>query len=251
MIIAAKTDIGNQRAENQDSFRAGYRPEDDTAWAVVCDGMGGVRGGRVASNVACASMEECLESEICYVKNEDDAFILLRCAVEVANAAVYKKAQETPSMRGMGTTVVCAIVRRGMAYYAHVGDSRVYLYHGHTLIQLTRDHSLVQQLLEEGKITEQEAATHPNKNLITRALGVGAQVEAVCGSIPVRTGDVLLLCTDGLSNYTTVDELEQCLAKCSPYEAVDEMIQCALDMGGLDNITVLLIKVETAEEKNG
>ena len=126
------------------------------------------------------------------------AYDLLCEAVEEANDAVYTKAMENPSTRGMGTTAVCAVIRGGMAYYAHVGDSRAYLYHGHTLSQLTRDHSMVQELVEQGAITEQEAATHPRKNLITRALGVGAEVLPDCNSIPVRKGDILLLCSDGL-----------------------------------------------------
>lgn len=250
MKLVAKTDIGNQRAENQDSYRAGHLP-DDTAWAVVCDGMGGARGGRLASNIASACMEESFLEGIAEVKNEDGAFALMRRAIARANTMVYTKAQETPAAYGMGTTAVCAIVRRGMAYYAHVGDSRAYLYHGHTLSQLTRDHSMVQQLVEQGEITEQEAANHPHKNLITRALGVRPAVEADCGAIPARTGDILLLCTDGLTNHVSLDELEAFLAEGDCFAAADRMVQRALDAGGLDNITVLLVEVDTAEENNG
>ena len=140
MELSARTDIGNKRAENQDSYRAGRLP-DDTAWAVVCDGMGGARGGRLASNLATAKMEEVFLESVPGVHNEESAYELLCAAVEEANDAVYTKAMENPATRGMGTTAVCAIIQKSMAYYAHVGDSRAYLYHGHTLSQLTRDHS--------------------------------------------------------------------------------------------------------------
>lgn len=110
---------------------------------------------------------------------------------------------------------------------------------------------MVQQMVEQGKITELEAAEHPQKNLITRALGVGPQVEADCNAIPVREGDVLLLCTDGLTNHVSVDELEQFLSETDLFEASEKMVQQALDAGGLDNITVLLVEVETAEGNNG
>lgn len=247
MRLVAKTDIGNQRAENQDSYRAGRLP-DDTAWAVVCDGMGGARGGRLASNLATDKMQSVFLKGIADVHNEETAYDLLCEAVEEANDAVYTKAMENPSTRGMGTTAVCAVIRGGMAYYAHVGDSRAYLYHGHTLSQLTRDHSMVQELVEQGAITEQEAATHPRKNLITRALGVGAEVLPDCNSIPVRQGDILLLCSDGLSNFVTIDQMESILEKDDFFTAADRMVDAALEAGGLDNITVLLVEVEAAEK---
>ena len=252
MKLVARTDIGNQRAENQDSYRAGSMP-DGTVWAVVCDGMGGARGGRLASSMAAASLEEAFTAGISSVGNSADAHAFLRAAIGYTNAAIYNKAQSTPSARGMGTTVVCAIVRGNHVQYAHVGDSRAYLLHSGGLFQLTKDHSMVQELVEQGSITEQESYTHPQKSLITRALGVARTVTADCGEVEVSEGDVLMLCTDGLSNYVSADAIAGTLAGTPFYEAADELVEKALAAGGMDNITVLLVGVQAdaEEEKHG
>ena len=152
----------------------------------------------------------------------------------------------------MGTTVVCAIVKSNAVQYAHVGDSRIYLFHKKALFQLTKDHSMVQELIEQGTITEEESYSHPQKNLITRALGVSQDVQPDCGEVALSDGDVLLLCSDGLSNYVTADEIVEVLEHVPFYEMADALVEKALQAGGLDNITVLLVGVEQPEEeKNG
>ena len=171
--------------------------------------------------------------------------------MEQANRSVYEKARGTPSLSGMGTTVVCALVRGGLAQYVHVGDSRIYLFRNNKLLQLTKDHSMVQEMVEQGALTEEEAQNHPRKNLITRALGVGRDVEADFGEKEVSPRDILLLCSDGLSNCVSVPQLEETLARTPFYEAADALVQKALEGGGLDNITVLLMQVEAVEENNG
>ena len=152
----------------------------------------------------------------------------------------------------MGTTVVCAIVKSNAVQYAHVGDSRIYLFHKKALFQLTKDHSMVQELIEQGTITEEESYSHPQKNLITRALGVAEEVTPDCGEVALSDGDILLLCTDGLSNYVTADEIVDVLEHVPFYQTADALVEKALQAGGLDNITVLLVGVEQPEEeKNG
>ncbi len=248
MKLVARTDIGNQRVENQDSYRAGRLPG-GTVWAVVCDGMGGARGGRLASSMAAAGLEEAFSAGISAVGSSADASAFLRAAIGYTNAAVYNKAQTTPAARGMGTTVVCAIARKDHLQYAHVGDSRAYLMHNGGLFQLTKDHSMVQELVEQGTITEEESYTHPQKNLITRALGVGRTVAVDCGEVELSQGDIVLLCTDGLSNYVSAEEIAGVLARTPFYEAADKLVDKALEAGGLDNITVLLIGVEEEPEE--
>lgn len=251
MKLVARTDIGNQRAENQDCYRAGRLPG-ETAWAVVCDGMGGARGGKLASSMAAAGLEEAFTAGIAAVGDARDARAFLRAAIRYTNEAIYKKAMQTPAAHGMGTTVVCAIVRGGVAEYAHVGDSRIYLLHEGGLFQLTKDHSMVQELVEKGSLTEEEANCHPQKNLITRALGVAPTVEADCGEVLVEQGDILLLCTDGLTNFVPVEEIARILAQTPFYDTADLLVQKALEGGGMDNVTVLLIGVEDdSEENNG
>ena len=250
MKLVAKTDIGSQRSENQDSYRGGRRP-DDAVWGAVCDGMGGARGGRLASTMAVDALQQAIEAGIDEAHTPQAGRALLESAVEQANRSVYEKARGTPSLSGMGTTVVCALVRGGLAQYVHVGDSRIYLFRNNKLLQLTKDHSMVQEMVEQGALTEEEAQNHPRKNLFTRALGVGRDVEADFGEKEVSPRDILLLCSDGLSNCVSVPQIEETLARTPFYEAADALVQKALEGGGLDNITVLLMQVEAVEENNG
>lgn len=249
MRIAAKTDIGYQRTENQDSYRAG-RQSDETVWAVVCDGMGGANGGRVASSIATTTLEEFFLEHIDGAHTADDVRRCMLEGIQIANSAIYTTAMSDPSLYGMGTTVVCVVVRGEEMQVAHVGDSRVYLLRDGTMRLLTRDHSVVQQMLEDGSITEEEAFYHPKRNIITRVLGVESHVEADWTRVPVRDGDIVLLCTDGLSSYVPDAEVERTLSGSSFYEAPDALIDCALEAGGIDNVTVLLVQIQT-EEENG
>ena len=250
MRLVARTDIGHQRAENQDSYRAGKLPG-DIVWAAVCDGMGGAKGGRLASSMAASGLEEAFTAGLPAVTSPADAGEFLRAAIQYVNRAIYQKAQTTPAAHGMGTTVVCAVACPDAAVYAHVGDSRAYLMHSGALFQLTKDHSMVQELVEQGRITEEEAYTHPQKNLITRALGVADCVEADCCQVALAQGDVLLLCTDGLTNYVSAEEIARILAQTPFYRAADALIDMALEAGGLDNVTALLVGVEPEEESDG
>lgn len=243
MKIVGKTDIGHGRNENQDNYRAGRQP-DDTVWAVVCDGMGGAAGGSLASRLAVASMENTLAAELSARLSRQDIKQLLLSAVKKANEAVFGRAKNQPDLRGMGTTLVAVIVKDKVAYFAHAGDSRAYLYHNQNLEQLTKDHSMVQEMVERGAITEEEAVSHPRKNLITRALGVGAVLEAEYSEYPIENQDILLLCSDGLSNFATEKELCDVLNRADFFSAADQMVELALGAGGQDNITALLIKAE-------
>ncbi len=246
MKIAALTDIGSCRQENQDDYCARQLPGGG-GWGVVCDGMGGANGGRIASRIATETVRACFARDLPSMPPAGEEQLILR-AFDEANRAVYEKATSTPSMLGMGTTGVCAYIKGGTAHIAHAGDSRAYVFHAGELHQLTRDHSMVQQLVDSGQITREQAAQHPQKNLITRALGVGATIVPEYDTCPVHAGDVLLLCTDGLTNMLTDEEIGLILKETTFFTAPDLLLQRALRGGGQDNITILLMGVEATEE---
>lgn len=249
MKIAALTDIGACRQENQDNFCA-QQLTDGTAWGIVCDGMGGVNGGRVASRIATDTMLQYFGKQLHTLHSGDEKQFIMH-GFDLTNRAVYDKATSDPEMLGMGTTGVCVYVAAGMAHIVHAGDSRAYLLHGGNICQLTRDHSMVQQLVDSGQITREQASQHPQKNLITRALGVSASIVPEYSRCEVVTGDILLLCTDGLTNMIPDEEIALLLQETSFFNAPGVLVDRALQGGGQDNITVLLIGVEGTEETNG
>ncbi len=241
-----KTDIGSKRASNQDSFCIVSRSE--YTLAVVCDGMGGARGGNVASETAvrtfCASVREAYASRPFGEQEIED---LLRQAVSDANAEVYRKASEDSDLEGMGTTLVAALLCKYGAFAVNVGDSRLYVHDAEGLHPLTKDNSFIQYLLDKGLVTPEEAAVHPNRNIILRALGVSEEIETDFYRIPPFRH--LLLCSDGLYNMLTTDEILSVVngsysQKHRPpgYRArVNELLRRANRHGGQDNITAILI----------
>lgn len=249
MKIAALTDIGSCRQENQDNYCA-QQLTDGSAWRIVCDGMGGANGGRVASRIATQTMLQYFQKQLHTLRPGDEKQFIMH-GFDLTNRAVYDKATSDPEMLGMGTTGVCAYVYGGMAHIVHAGDSRAYLLHEGTIRQLTRDHSMVQQLVDSGQITREQAAMHPQKNLITRALGVSASIVPEYSRCEVAVGDILLLCTDGLTNMIPDQEIALLLQETSFFDAPGVLVDRALQGGGQDNITVLLMGVESTEETNG
>ena len=183
------------------------------------------------------------------IPGEEETF--LKKALLSANRYVFQKALREESLAGMGTTAVCALVRGGKAYLSHAGDSRAYLYRDGKLAQLTHDHSYVQELVDCGTITQEQAEHHPQKNIITRALGVDYRLEPEFTTVALQAGDVLLLCTDGLTNAVPTEQLEQLLRSGSFYDLPDVLIRTANENGGPDNITALLVGVEPMEVRHG
>ena len=203
-----------------------------------------------ASQCACSVIERCFQEQYnqC-IPGEEETF--LKKALLSANRYVFQKALREESLAGMGTTAVCALVRGGKAYLSHAGDSRAYLYRDGKLAQLTHDHSYVQELVDCGTITPEEAEHHPQKNIITRALGVDYRLEPEFTTVALQAGDVLLLCTDGLTNAVPTEQLEQLLRSGSFYDLPDVLIRTANENGGPDNITALLVGVEPMEVRHG
>ena len=244
-----KTDIGVKRKNNQDSFAIVERNE--YTLAVVCDGVGGARGGNIASETAVRTF--CGEIKAAFSRRSPEEYgeqaieDLLRQAVSDANTEVYRKAAEDSDLEGMGTTLVAALLCKAGNFAVNVGDSRLYLQDGEGLRQLTKDNTFVQYLLDRGVITPEEAQVHPNRNIILRALGGNEEVETDLYRIPEFQR--LLLCSDGLYNMLPPEEL-QCVmdgaysGKRRPpgYRArVNELIRRANLNGGPDNITAILL----------
>lgn len=242
MRLAAATDVGMVRQENQDDYRAQQLSENE-AWAVVCDGMGGVHGGKLASHTGCNSIQSFFaeKMEECSAGREK-AFLMQ--AVQQANRDIFSAAQKDPELYGMGTTIVCVLVRENLLHLCHVGDSRCYLLREGALQQMTKDHSYVQELVDQGTITQEQAEHHPKKNVITRALGVDLQVAVEYNCIPLQHGDRVLLCSDGLTNMVSAAQLLELMAQDDFHAIPDEMVQAANKNGGADNITALLIGPE-------
>ena len=249
MKLAGKTDVGRVRQENQDDYRAGELPG-GAVWALVCDGMGGAKGGREASQGACNVIENFFQEQYAQCgAGQEETF--LKKALLYANRFVFQKAAHEEALAGMGTTAVCALVRSGNVYLCHAGDSRAYLIRDGKLTQLTHDHSYVQELVDCGTITEEEAEHHPQKNIITKALGVDYRLEPEFTAAKLKREDRLLLCTDGLTNMVPVEEMEKLLAQGAFYDLPDRLIEAANAHGGSDNITALLLAVEPTEVEHG
>ncbi|MBO5105399.1 MAG: Stp1/IreP family PP2C-type Ser/Thr phosphatase [Clostridia bacterium] len=243
MLVSAKTDIGMKRSTNQDSFSYGQLENGTVTWAVVCDGMGGMAAGNVASASAVEVISSALEQNLSPKSSASFVRNLLKTSIESANARVYSMAAENDEMRGMGTTVVAVVVIKGIAYFAHAGDSRAYLHSGDKLLQITTDHSVVQTLLEKGQLTEDEAKNHPNKNIITRALGVASYIDIDFDEREVLDGDTVLLCTDGLTNCIDDDLIKLACSDNDFVSLAERLTELANQNGGNDNITVVAVKL--------
>ena len=242
MKITGKTDIGCNRAENQDTFRSEKISE--VSWGIVCDGMGGGRHGRLASTVAADCIGESLHRQL--TEEPDKATEdMLWSAIELSNAEVFARSGSGEEM--MGTTVVCVVAKEGALHFAHVGDSRAYLFEDGKLRQITRDHSMVQELVDQGIITQEEAAHHPEKNVITRALGVEESVRPSFSKEEMLADSTVLLCSDGLTNMVSEEDIAEILTKVNFWDLPRELVNAALAAGGDDNITVLLLRVEAGD----
>lgn len=239
--VYSKSDVGLVRQSNQDACKIGIFP-DRCAWAVVCDGMGGANGGNVASSIAVDKISE--QIIFSYHDNISDNSIknLITSAIFNANLVVHDKAGSDAALSGMGTTVVTAIVSNNIAHIAHAGDSRAYLVTADGIRQLTTDHSMVQELVDNGDITEQQAKKHPQKNIITRALGVEASIQIDYCENEMNPGDFLLICTDGLTNYVDAEQIYQLSKELDADALTDKLITLAKDCGGGDNITVAIVE---------
>ena len=236
------TDKGKVRSVNQDSYRLSVSPSCEYVLAALCDGMGGVHGGEIASTIAADSFMQYAE-DMLHREPAVDAAQILREAAAYANLKVYDRAFRDDACRGMGTTLVAALVRANDAAVVNIGDSRCYWQAYGQLQQVTRDHSLVQSMVDRGLITEDEARSHPRKNVIMRAVGLERNIRSDIFRLDICSGDALLLCSDGLSNLVSAGEMEALLLARSDDDAVcRELLRMALERGAPDNVTLALVR---------
>lgn len=239
MRIYSKIDIGKERSLNQDAFFAGEISQ-DIAFAVVCDGMGGANAGEIASQTAVKTISEYIINSYRRKITIRDFLKILKNAILSANITIYDMAEKDENLKGMGTTVVVAVVKGNEVAIAHVGDSRIYLVNDE-LTQLTRDHSVVQTLIESGEISPEDAALHPRKNVITRALGVEDDVAVDTAELVLAENETLLLCTDGLTNFVTDENILETFKQNDVSLVPEKLIELANAGGGGDNITAVTL----------
>lgn len=240
MKFTSASDIGLVRSENQDNIHVSEI--DGSILAVLCDGMGGERSGREASEIAVNTMvstfRELYEDEN---ETEKDIRNMLLLSVFAANSAVYETANDNPEKMGMGTTCVAAFVTDEIIHVVNVGDSRAYIYDSSEIKQLTNDHTVVNKLISQGKITPEEAKSHPYRNMLLKAIGVEPYVIPDYFKVEISENFRLLLCSDGLSGFCSSEEIENVLKNNSFENLSDEFIKLAISKGGRDNITVAVI----------
>ncbi|MBQ3427580.1 MAG: Stp1/IreP family PP2C-type Ser/Thr phosphatase [Clostridia bacterium] len=248
MRIEAGTDVGLVRKINEDSYDV-YECG-DYAYAVVADGMGGHLAGEVASAMAVEKIREYIIKNMTPELDRFQAKEVLRSAFRYANSEIFEFSKSSESVMGMGTTTTLVMLRGGWLIYAHVGDSRAYTV-GKDIKQITRDHSYVQELVKLGMITPEEARVHPNRNQITRAMGVEPVVRVDSG-LQRYTGRLVLICSDGLFGELEDREIKDIVTDQEPADAVRELIELAKERGGRDNITAVIIdgRVNAKEKKD-
>ena len=238
MILSTKTDIGPVRDSNQDYFDCGTF-ENGATWTVVCDGMGGVSGGQVASEICVERVSSAIKRGYRENINIKGLRNLLESAISAANSAVFEESLKKAELKGMGTTVVAVVIHNSVAVIAHVGDSRAYLIN-ENIMPLTRDHSLVQLMIDTGKITKEEAKTHPDRNIITRAVGIQSFVDAEIDIADVSENDKILICTDGLCGVMEDDEILEIVKQYGDSSA-EKPVEASIECGSRDNITAVVI----------
>lgn len=246
MISHYVTDAGLTRRENQDYGYASCEPIGNLPnLFVVADGMGGHNAGDFASRCAVTVLVDSVKKNMSF-----NPIKIIRHAIETANEQIYQQAEKDPSMKGMGTTLVVATIVGHYAYVANVGDSRLYLSDEHEVTQITRDHSFIEEMVRRGEISREDARFHPDKNIITRAVGTGPSVEIDFFDVELEEGCRILMCSDGLSNMVGDEELHEILCSSQKIgETAQILVDRANENGGRDNISVVIIEPFTNEVK--
>jgi len=258
IAAAGVTDVGRKRKHNEDAFDYKIEEAGDEGLFIVADGMGGHAAGEVASKITVETVGEFIaatrqkeEATWPFKYNHELHFNSnrLAIAIEKANERVMAAVSAQPWLKGMGTTVVAGLLDGKLLSLAHVGDSRAYLFRDGQLSRLTDDHSWVHEQVAAGILTEDEAKSHPLKNVVTRALGGGPSVSPDLQELTFETGDVFLFCSDGLTTMLSDEEIRDAVAEeADPKKLCDKLVEMANDKGGVDNITVVVARITSAQE---
>lgn len=244
MKFAAGTDRGLVREINEDCYNMIAGGAEAPYVFIVADGMGGHNCGEIASRTAVEYISDSIACDSRRFLPVGSCEAELRKLVEDTNSAVYQKSLERPEANGMGTTLTMAVVDNATMKVAHVGDSRLYMARDGNMQQVTEDHSYIEELVRKGSLTREEAENHPRKNVITRAIGCSQELEVDILSQTIEKDDILLLCTDGLTNMLGIDVIYETIKNNDPDAACEKLIEAAEKQGGEDNITVIVIKCE-------
>lgn len=230
--VAVETDIGQVRHANEDAYWV------QAPWFAIADGMGGHSAGEVASRLATEAVKKVAE------QHNQPWQVAVKQAIHEANEAVWQRARHDAVVAGMGTTLTIMVLQHDECIIGHVGDSRCYMLRDKTLQQLTNDHSVVAELIQTGTLTEKEASIHPQRNMLTRAIGTSPQTNPDIVRTPVQSGDIMLLCTDGLNAVLSDDDIASVLQTATSLSAAaEQLIHAANERGGPDNITVIIVEV--------
>lgn len=237
------TDVGNVRSQNQDAFRI-VELGKDALLAVVCDGMGGAKSGNVASRLASEVFSEEVKRSFSADLTPDEAEQMLRAAAKLANISVFEQSQLSEDYAGMGTTLVAALTYPRATLVLNIGDSRAYLINADGVQCITRDHSVVEMMVQRGELTPEQAKTHPSKNLITRAVGTEETVFSDVFRVETEPEDCILLCSDGLSNQMADQEiLFEVVHGARRDDCCRRLLEIAKNRGAPDNVTSILIEL--------
>ena len=236
----ARTDIGKARDMNQDYY---YIPssENDLQIYILADGMGGFNGGEIASKLAVQTVRDYIENNFDKIEHTKEEILnMIKKSMENANSVVYEESKKDDNLQGMGTTLDVCFIYNNKIYIGHVGDSRVYLIRKEIARKITKDHSYVQQLVEDKKITREEAEHHPKKNMLLKALGCTSYVEPDIRARNIEKDDIFLMCSDGLTNMVEESKMYEVVEQYKE-KAPEILVNLANDVGGYDNITVITI----------
>ena len=236
----AKTDVGKAREMNQDYYSI-PSSEDDLQLYILADGMGGYNGGEIASRLAAETTKNYIQNNFKKIEHDKEAILkLVKDAMEYANMVVYEESKKDENLQGMGTTLDVCFIYNSKIYIGHVGDSRIYLIKKDIARKITKDHSYVQQLVEDKKITREEAEHHPKKNMLLKALGCTSYVEPDIRARNLEKDDILLMCSDGLTNMVEESKIYEVVRE-NKEKAPEILVNLANNAGGYDNITVITI----------
>ncbi len=246
--LGAFTDKGKMREINEDNYYISgfdYEYQNENGYIIIADGMGGHNAGEVASQIAVDEIRKYISEKYQQAMTDEEIQNMIHESLVKANSVIFNRSNDNKQCTGMGTTAILCVIKSHRLYIAHVGDSRVYIIRNQILNQITTDHSIVEELVNSGSITREEAENHPQKNVITRALGAEEDIEIDIYLHNLEDKDIILLCTDGLTNMLTDEEIISEFSKDENIQlTIEKLVKMANDKGGLDNITAIALKLQ-------
>lgn len=243
MKVFTKTDVGQARSMNQDSLLVSENNDKGLNLYILADGMGGYKGGEIASKVAVTAVEKYITEKFDSISKDKESILdLIDDSIDFANSAIYEESEQDEELQDMGTTLEVLLIYKNKVYIGHIGDSRIYRIRKNRMKKITTDHSYVEKLIQDGEITREEAYNHPKKNLLIKALGTDKVAQPDLLYTMLNKNDVLLMCSDGLTNMIREDDiLDTILSKEALEDTTEILVNKANEAGGLDNISVIVI----------